>query len=70
MDAYKRITLLPEAISDETKQAFQTLFSSVLFELTTKEANEILVRTCPKETNIVKVTTRSASTSNNSGVKK
>lgn len=50
-EAYRRITLLPEAVSDESKQILQTIYTNhMLFEeLTYKEANDILIKTCPKE---------------------
>ncbi|CAH0728716.1 unnamed protein product, partial [Brenthis ino] len=69
-DPYKRITLLPEVITDETKAALKTLFHKAIDELNVKEANEILVRTCPKESNNVsKLTTKSMSASISSGPK-
>ncbi|CAK1553593.1 unnamed protein product [Leptosia nina] len=64
VDAYKRITLLPDVITEETRAAFVSLFDKVMVDLSTKEANDILVRTCPKESNnVTKVTTRSTSAS-------
>ncbi|VVC99428.1 unnamed protein product [Leptidea sinapis] len=70
VDPYKRITLLPEVLTDEAKVALKTLFGKVLDELNPKEANEILVRTCPKEiNNVSKMTTRSASITASSGSK-
>lgn len=69
IDPYKRITLLPETLSDDAKVALKALFGKVMDELSSREANEILVRTCPKENNsVTKMTTRSA-TSTASGVK-
>lgn len=69
-DPFKRITLLPDEISEEAKVVFQNLFGKLLDELTSKEANEILVKTCPKEnTPVTKMTTRSASASIASGTK-
>lgn len=69
-DPYKRITLLPEVISDDAKNALKALFGKVIDELNVREANEILVRTCPKETNnIPKLVTRSISASISSGTK-
>lgn len=70
-DPYKRITLLPEVISDDAKNALKALFGKVIDELNVREANEILVRTCPKETNnIPKLVTRSISASISSGTKR
>ncbi|CAG5040142.1 unnamed protein product [Parnassius apollo] len=70
IDPFKRITLLPESITDEAKIALKALFGKVMDELNAREANEILVRTCPKDSgNVSKITTRSVSASNTSGAK-
>lgn len=48
----RRITLLPEEISDEVREILQQIYSqpvNLLDELTTKEANEILIKICPKD---------------------
>ncbi|XP_034942141.1 uncharacterized protein [Chelonus insularis] len=47
---HKRITLLPEKISEESKHVCKTLFlpGGRLEELNSKEANDILVRASPK----------------------
>lgn len=53
-EAYKRITILPEDISDEAKMYLKQLYGkpfSLIDELTNKEANNILMKTCPKEAN-------------------
>lgn len=71
IDPFKRITLLPESLTEEAKVAFKSLFGKVMDELNAREANEILVRTCPKESNNVnKMTTRSLSASSASGAKR
>lgn len=71
IDPYKRITLLPDAITEEAKVALKALFGKLMDELNSREANEILVRTCPKESNsVTKMTTRSASSASASGVKR
>lgn len=63
-DAFKRITLLPECISEDAKQALKKLFGKVMDELSSREANEILVRTCTQESNnSTKSVTRSGSSS-------
>lgn len=55
-DPHKRITLLPDVISDDVKNVIQNIFSKtfnkhqLLQELTTIEANDILIRTCPRDT--------------------
>lgn len=65
IDPFKRITILPETITDSTKNALKTLFGKNMDELNTREANDILVRTCAKEVNsAAKMTTRSATASN------
>ncbi|XP_014363724.2 uncharacterized protein LOC106715044 isoform X1 [Papilio machaon] len=65
VDPYKRITLLPECISDDAKNALKALFGKLMDELNAREANDILVRTCPRDSNnVAKITTRSMSTSN------
>ncbi|KAK0097070.1 hypothetical protein PV326_003409 [Microctonus aethiopoides] len=48
---HKRITLLPDKISEETKLICKTLFSSknLFEELDAKEANDILVRASPRD---------------------
>lgn len=50
-EAHKRITLLPESLSEESKLTLQRIYSKhgLLEELTYKEANDILIKTCPKE---------------------
>ena len=70
-DPFKRITLLPDTISEEAKNRMKILFGTRMDELSSKEANEILVRTCPKESSTVtKMTTRSASTGGTSAAKR
>ncbi|KAL4709066.1 hypothetical protein ACJJTC_005927 [Scirpophaga incertulas] len=67
---YKRITLLPDAISDDAKGALKALFGKLMDELNAGEANDILVRTCPKESsNVTKMATRSICASSTSGAK-
>ncbi|KAF2897296.1 hypothetical protein ILUMI_08881 [Ignelater luminosus] len=51
-EAYKRITVLPENVTEETKTVFKHIYGkpvNIMDELTTKEANDILVKTCPRE---------------------
>ncbi|XP_063914137.1 uncharacterized protein LOC135130642 isoform X2 [Zophobas morio] len=50
-ESHRRITLLPETLSEECKHILQKIYAknSVLDELTYKEANDILIKTCPKE---------------------
>ncbi|KAG8237674.1 hypothetical protein J437_LFUL015562, partial [Ladona fulva] len=50
-ETQKRITLLPERMTEDTKARLKMLFSfkDLLIELDNKEANDILVRASPKE---------------------
>ncbi|KAJ2946995.1 hypothetical protein O0L34_g16339 [Tuta absoluta] len=69
-DPYKRITLLPDLITEEAKGTMKSLFGRQMDELNSREANEILVRTCPKESNNSnKMATRSSTAANSSGAK-
>ncbi|XP_012286581.1 uncharacterized protein LOC105703068 isoform X2 [Orussus abietinus] len=74
---HKRITLLPERVSEESKVILKTLFAPrrMLEELSPKEANDILVRASPKDSlqvqNISKKQSLASSTNNisvNSGI--
>lgn len=46
---HKRITLLPDKISDDARAVLKTLYNGKLQELNGKEANDILVRASPKD---------------------
>ncbi|KRT80658.1 Peptidase [Oryctes borbonicus] len=51
-EAFRRITILPEHIGDDTKIIFKQIYGkplNIMDELTSKEANNILLKTCPKE---------------------
>ncbi|KAJ8910989.1 hypothetical protein NQ315_010818 [Exocentrus adspersus] len=51
-EAYRRVTLLPDDVADEDKTNFQMIYGctpGMLDELNVKEANDILIKTCPKE---------------------
>lgn len=51
-EAYRRVTLLPDDITDDDKMNFTLIYGStpgILDELNVKEANDILIKTCPKE---------------------
>lgn len=62
IDPFKRITLLPEIITDDSKMTLKALFGKVMDELNAREANDILVRTCPKESNnVTRMATRLSS---------
>lgn len=51
-EAHKRITILPEHFGEDTKMMFKQIYgkpTNIMDELTSKEANNILLKTCPKE---------------------
>lgn len=56
----KRITLLPEIIDENTKAKIKKIFATgksynMLEELSPKEANDILIRTCPRDVNAARI---------------
>ncbi|XP_063983794.1 uncharacterized protein LOC135165921 [Diachasmimorpha longicaudata] len=65
---HKRITLLPEKISEESKNILKQLFSqnNLCEELNSKEANDILVKASPKDN--VHNPRRASTTSGTNGV--
>jgi len=48
-ETQKRITILPEKLTDENKATLKQNFGETLQDLESKDANEILVRSSPKE---------------------
>lgn len=51
-EAFKRITVLPENFTEAMRSAIKLIYSkptNILEELSSKEANDILVRTCPRD---------------------
>ncbi|XP_060518114.1 uncharacterized protein LOC132696950 [Cylas formicarius] len=54
-ESFKKITLLPDEFLDEQKAIFQQIYGAqpfnIMDELTSKEANDILLKTCPKDGN-------------------
>ncbi|XP_056631057.1 uncharacterized protein LOC130441410 isoform X1 [Diorhabda sublineata] len=51
-EAQRRITLLPDDNLEEQKETFELIYSfpvNILEELNIKEANDILIKTCPKD---------------------
>lgn len=51
-EMHKRITILPEVIQDDVKKVFKQIYGfpvNMMDELNSKEANDILMKTCPKE---------------------
>jgi len=53
-ETQKRITILPEKLTDDNKMILKRFFASSLQEVESKEANEILVRSSPKDLHILK----------------
>merc|ERR1719187_2912955 len=48
-ETQKRVTILPEKLSDDNKMVLKQYFGARLNEVESKEANEILVRSSPKD---------------------
>ncbi|KAK9679974.1 Ulp1 protease family, C-terminal catalytic domain, partial [Popillia japonica] len=51
-EAFRRITILPEHVGDDTKVLFKQIYGkplNIIDELTSKEVNNILLKSCPKE---------------------
>ena len=48
-ETQKRITILPDKMNDEHKVTLKQHFSAIIQELESKDANEILVRSSPKD---------------------
>lgn len=66
-EPHKRITLLPDVVLEETKNKIKEIYNStkeynMLEELSAKEANDILIRTCPKEASSQKSQIQTVST--------
>jgi sentrin-specific protease 7 len=53
-ETQKRITILPEKMTEENKAVLKSVFESKLQELESKDANEILVRSSPKDIALLK----------------
>ena len=53
-DTQKRITILPEKLTEENKMILKQHFSGKVQELESKDANEILVRSSPKDIPMLK----------------
>nr|CAH7720990.1 unnamed protein product [Callosobruchus chinensis] len=51
-ECFRRVTFLPDDITEDEQKVIQTIYGeapSVLDELNIKEANDILIKTCPKD---------------------
>lgn len=51
-EAHRRITLLPDDLAEDDRDIFQIIYGgppSIMDELNVKEANDILIKTCPKD---------------------
>lgn len=53
-ETQKRITILPEKLTEDNKAILKQHFKDLVLELESKEANEILVRSSPKEANLLR----------------
>lgn len=50
VETYKRITFLMEVMSNEAKNTVKTIFnSSILEEIQLRDANELLIRSSPRD---------------------
>lgn len=51
-ESHRRITLLPDDLAEDDRDIFQIIYGgppSIMDELNVKEANDILIKTCPKD---------------------
>ncbi|CAH1953623.1 unnamed protein product [Acanthoscelides obtectus] len=51
-ESFRRVTFLPDDITEDEQKVIQTIFgppNNILDELNIKEANDILIKTCPKD---------------------
>ena len=55
-ETMKRLTILPDRLTEENKTAIVKLYGSMIEELDSKHANEILVRSSPKDSKVILVT--------------
>ena len=53
-ETQKRVTILPEKLSDDNKMVLKQYFGNRLQEVESKEANEILVRSSPKDLHVLR----------------
>ena len=51
-ESMKRITILPEKINDETKSHLLRLYGGLIEEIDNQRANDILVRSSPKDSKL------------------
>ena len=48
----KRLTILPDKLTEENRTAITKLYGDLIEELDSKHANEILVKSSPKDTKV------------------
>lgn len=51
-ESFRRLTLLPDDLAEDDRDIFQIIYGgppSMIEELNVKEANDILIKTCPKD---------------------
>jgi len=69
-ETQKRITILPEKLTEDNKAILKTHFGSNVQELESKDANEILVRSSPKDLPMLKSKMGGVSVPGSAGEKK
>ena len=48
----KRLTIFPDKLTEENRTAITKLYGNLIEELDSKHANEILVKSSPKDTKV------------------
>ena len=51
-ETMKRLTILPDKLTEENRTAITKLYGDLIEELDSKHANEILVKSSPKDTKV------------------
>ena len=51
-ETMKRLTILPDKLTEDNKKTICELYKSIIEELDSKHANEILVRSSPKDSKV------------------
>ena len=51
-ETMKRLTILPDKLTEENRTAITKLYGNLIEELDSKHANEILVKSSPKDTKV------------------
>ena len=69
-ETMKRLTILPDKMTDEMKAVIMTLYGSMIEELDSKQANEILVRSSPKDSKVRQMQMQQIISNSNASMKK